>query len=223
MYDIVRTRHSGTSSTEIKRGLKMNSRKRIKGALAGKILRVNLSTGRMWTEASAPYAARTMGGRGTNSLIMLKEIKVGTKWDDPSNLLCFGVGSLVGTATPGACRTDIATINVFNGGKGSANAGGSWGAELKYAGSDHIIISGKAQRPVYLWICDDNVEIRDACRLWGKTISETENLLRQDLGPLSVAELEARIRALETEITRTRTKIESAVNHKATAEALFKR
>ena len=56
-----------------------------------------------------------------------------------------------------------------------------------------------------------------------KTDDPLAQLLRQDLGPLSVAELEARIRALETEITRTRTKIESAVNHKATAEALFKR
>lgn len=166
----------------IKRGRKMNSGERIKGALAGKILRVDLSTERIWTEASEPYAARTLGGRGTNSLIMLKEIEVGTKWDDPANLLCFGVGSLVGTAAPGACRTDISTINVFSGGKGSANVGGSWGAELKYAGFDHIIIRGKAQRPVYLCIQDDHVEIRDAGRLWGKTISETEDLLRQELG-----------------------------------------
>ena len=160
----------------------MNSGERIRGALAGKILRVDLTTGVIRTEPTEPYAARTLGGRGTNSLIMLQEIAVGTKWDDPTNLLCFGVGSLVGTATPGACRTDISTINVFSGGKGSANVGGSWGAELKYAGFDHIIIRGKAERPVYLWIRDDRVEIRDAGRLWGKTISETEDLLRQELG-----------------------------------------
>ena len=160
----------------------MNSGERIKGALAGKILRVDLTTERIWTEASEPYATRTLGGRGTNSLIMLNEIEVGTKWDDPANLLCFGVGSLVGTAAPGACRTDISTINVFSGGKGSANVGGSWGAELKYAGFDNIIIRGKAQRPVYLCIRDDQVEIRDAGRLWGKTIFETEDLLRQELG-----------------------------------------
>ncbi len=159
----------------------MNSGKRIRGGLAGKILRVDLTDGQIRTEKSEAYALRTLGGRGTNSLIMLEEIKAGTKWDDPANLLCFGVGSLVGTAAPGACRTDISTINVFSGGKGSANVGGSWGAELKYAGFDHIVLRGKSQRPVYLYIQDDHVEIRDAGHLWGKTISETEDLLRQEL------------------------------------------
>ena len=159
----------------------MNEDGKILGALAGKILRVDLSTGAISTEDSLGYAARTLGGRGTNSLILINEIAAGTKWDDPGNLLCFGVGSLVGTVAPGACRTDVSTINVFTGGKGSANVGGSWGAELKYAGFDHIIIRGKAKRPVYLSIDDGRVEIRDAAWLWGKTTSETEDLLRQEL------------------------------------------
>jgi len=60
--------------------------------------------------------------------------------------------------------------------------GGSWGAELKYAGFDHIVIRGKADRPVYLCITDGRAEIRDAAWLWGKTTYETENLLRQELG-----------------------------------------
>ena len=160
----------------------MNKEGKIGGALAGKILRVDLTTGRTWTENSEPYAARTLGGRGTNSLILIQEIEPGTRWNDGGNLLCFGAGSLVGTAAPGACRTDISTINVFSGGKGSANVGGSWGAELKYAGFDHIIIRGKAERPVYLYVTDSRAEVRDAAWLWGKTTSETENLLRQELG-----------------------------------------
>ena len=160
----------------------MSKEGKIGGALAGKILRVDLTTGKIRTESSEPYAARTLGGRGTNSLILIKEIEPGTKWNDPGNLLCFGAGSLVGTAAPGACRTDISTINVFSGGKGSANVGGSWGAELKYAGFDHIIIRGKAESPVYLYITDGRAEIRDAAWLWGKTTYETENLLRQELG-----------------------------------------
>ena len=160
----------------------MSKEGKIGGALAGKILRVDLTTGKIRTESSEPYAARTLGGRGTNSLILIKEIEPGTKWNDAGNLLCFGAGSLVGTAAPGACRTDISTINVFSGGKGSANVGGSWGAELKYAGFDHIIIRGKAESPVYLYITDGRAEIRDAAWLWGKTTYETENLLRQELG-----------------------------------------
>jgi aldehyde:ferredoxin oxidoreductase len=159
----------------------MSEAAKIHGALAGKILRVDLSTGAITTEDSLGYAVRTLGGRGTNSLILINEIEVGTTWDDPANLLCFGAGSLVGTVAPGACRTDISTINVFTGGKGSANVGGSWGAELKYAGFDHIIVRGKAKRPVYISINDDHVEIRDASKLWGKTTSEAEDWLRREL------------------------------------------
>jgi len=160
----------------------MNKEGKIGGGLAGKILQVDLTTGRIRTESSEPYAARTLGGRGTNSLILINEIEPGTKWNDAANLLCFGVGSLVGTPAPGACRMDISTINVFSGGKGSANVGGSWGAELKYAGFDNIIIRGKAERPVYLYVSDGRAEIRDAAWLWGKTTYETENLLRQEIG-----------------------------------------
>jgi len=152
------------------------------GALAGRILRVDLSEGTIGVDDSLDYAMRTLGGRGTSSLILLDEIEPGTKWNDPRNLLCFGVGSLVGTAAPGACRTDISSINVFSGGKGSANVGGFWGAELKYAGFDHLIVRGKSERPVYLFICDGRAEIRDAAWLWGKTTWETEELLRQRLG-----------------------------------------
>ena len=150
--------------------------------LAGKILRVDLTTGKISTEDSWPYVEKTLGGRGTNSLILINEIDRGTKWDDPENLLCFGAGSLVGTMAPGACRTDVATINVFSGGKGSANVGGFFGPELKYAGYDNVIISGKSEKPVYLFIHNDHVELRDAQFIWGKTTYETENILRQTLG-----------------------------------------
>mgnify|MGYP001028753349 CR=1 FL=1 len=154
----------------------------IKGCLAGKILRVDLSTGKIRTEGTRKYAKKTLGGRGVNSLIMLNEIDPKIKWCDPENLLCFGVGSLVGTMAPGACRVDVSTINVFSGGKGSANVGGFWGPELKYAGFDNIIIVGKSKEPVYLYINNSQVELRDASLVWGKTIFETENILRRELG-----------------------------------------
>jgi aldehyde:ferredoxin oxidoreductase len=154
----------------------------INGCLAGKILRVDLGERRVWTQCTAPYACRTLGGRGVHSLIMLEEIPPGTAWNDPENLLCMGPGSLVGTMAPAACRVDISSINVFTGGKGSANVGGFWGAELKYAGYDHLIISGKADSPVYLLIEDDRVQIIDAAHLWGKDTDQTEDLLRRELG-----------------------------------------
>lgn len=160
----------------------MNRRLDIKGGIADKILWVDLSTGEFWTRPSQSYVAATLGGRGVHSMIMLEELDLGTRWSDVANLLCMGPGSLVGTMAPAACRVDISTINVFTGGKGSANVGGSWGAELKYAGYDHVIIRGKAIGPIYLLIEDDKVELRDASHLWGKTTYETEDLLRAELG-----------------------------------------
>ena len=159
----------------------MIKRADIKGCLAGKILRIDLSNQKIWTEGTKGYAEKTLGGRGINSLIMFNEIDTGTKWYDPENILCFGVGSLVGTMAPGACRVDVSTINVFSGGKGSANVGGFWGPELKYAGYDHLIIVGKSKKPVYLFINDDKIEIREAGFLWGKDVYATENILRKEI------------------------------------------
>ena len=154
----------------------------IKGCLAGKILWIDLSNKEIWTEETQKYAQKVLGGRGINSLIMVNEIASKTAWSDSENLLCFGVGALVGTLVPAACRVDVSTINVFSGGKGSANVGGFWGPELKYAGYDNLIIRGKSKKPVYLFINDNHVEIRDANLIWGKDVYATENILRKEIG-----------------------------------------
>jgi aldehyde:ferredoxin oxidoreductase len=154
----------------------------IRGALAGKILRVDLTRRRVWTEDTSAYAKRFLGGRGVNSLILLNEMSPETRWSDPENLLIFGVGCLAGTMAPGACRVSIDTKNAYTGGKGSANFGGHFGPELKFAGFDHVVLTGKADRPVYLWICDGKAEIRDASGIWGKTTYETEEILQKELG-----------------------------------------
>ena len=155
---------------------------RINGGPAGKILRVNLSSKKISAEDTEQYAKRFLGGRAINSFILLNEMHPETKWSDPENMLIFGVGCLVGTLAPGACRVSVDTKNVFNNGKGSANFGGHFGPELKYAGFDHVVITGKAESPVYLWIHDGNTELRDASSIWGKTTYETEAILRQELG-----------------------------------------
>jgi len=153
---------------------------RIKGGLAGKILRVDLSDGKTWTEDTEAYARKFIGGRAINSLILFNEMEQGTGWSAPENLLVFGAGALVGTLTPGACRTSIETKSVFNNGKGSANVGGHFGPELKYAGFDHVVISGKSDTPVYLWIHKGKTELRDAKIIWGKTTFETEEVLERE-------------------------------------------
>ena len=152
------------------------------GGYAGKILRVDLSKGEVSTEDTEKYAQEWIGGRAINSKIMFDEIEPGTKWSDPENLLLFGMGPLVGTMAPAASRVSIDTINVFNNGKGSGNLGGHFGPMVKYAGFDNIVIKGKADSPVYLWIEDGEAEIRDAEYLWGKTNNEIERALREELG-----------------------------------------
>ena len=148
---------------------------------AGNILRINLNNNKIWTEPTEKYSNRWIGGRAINTWILLNEVNPGVKWSDPENLLTFGVGVLVGTLAPGACRVSVDSKNVFNNGIGSANVGGFFGAELKFAGFDNIVISGKAKSPVYIWVCHGNVEIRDAVFLWGKTTWETERGIRNNL------------------------------------------
>ncbi|MFC1951660.1 aldehyde ferredoxin oxidoreductase family protein [Chloroflexota bacterium] len=159
---------------------------KISGGLAGKILRVDLSDLKVRVEDTEKYAQRFIGGRTINSYILLSEMSRQTRWPDPENMLIFGAGPLVGTMAPASCRVSVDTKSVFNNGKGSANFGGHFGPELKYAGFDHVVIVGKAKKPVYLWICDGKAEIREAAYIWGKTTYETEDMLRQELGDSKV-------------------------------------
>jgi aldehyde:ferredoxin oxidoreductase len=149
---------------------------------AGQILRVNLSEKRVRMQPTAEAVVPGLGGRGINSWALWEELDPKTDWRDPGNLLCFGAGILVGTLAGGACRVSVDSKNAFNNGIGSANMGGFWGAELKYAGFDAVLITGKPEEPVYLWICDGRAEIRDASCIWGMTTWDTETFLRHELG-----------------------------------------
>jgi len=155
---------------------------RIDGGLAGKILRVDLTTKQVATEDTEKYARRWLGGRAISSWLLLNETVPGMGWSSPENRLIFGVGCLAGTSAPGACRVSVDTISAFNNGKGSANFGGHFGPELKYAGFDHVVITGKSAAPVYLWIHDGEAELRDADFIWGRTTDDTEEVLQSELG-----------------------------------------
>ncbi|MCP4589557.1 MAG: aldehyde:ferredoxin oxidoreductase, partial [bacterium] len=100
----------------------------------------------------------------------------------PENILVFGVGPLVGTTFPGGARFNVSGMSPQTGILGDSNAGGFFGPELKFAGYDQVIIRGRAQHPVYLWIKDDVVELRDARELWGRDVWETSQAIRQELG-----------------------------------------
>jgi len=148
----------------------------------GTILRVDLSTSRIWTELTQNYVPKFLGGRGINQWILLKELPEWVTPFEPANILCFGAGTLTGTTVPGAARLNVDSKSAITPGIGSGNAGGWFAAELKYAGYDNIIIHGKADKPVYLWIEDEKIVLKSALDLWGQKTTETEEQIKDDLG-----------------------------------------
>jgi aldehyde:ferredoxin oxidoreductase len=156
------------------------SEKRL-GGYAGKILRINLSTGKISTEPTAKRARMWIGGEGLNWSVMFDEVKPWTAPFDPSSRLVFGTGPLTGTLAPGSARFSVAAKNVFSNGVGSSNSGGFFAQEMKLAGFDHVIVSGRASKPVYICIRDGEVELRDALHVWGKTTWETEDTIAEEL------------------------------------------
>lgn len=158
---------------------------------AGTILRVDLSTNKI-TKQPFPeeWKEKFLGGRNLNSKILFDEVPPGANPLGPENKLIIGTGPLTGVLGPATGRFTITSKSPLTGIHGDSNAGGDFGPEIKYAGYDHIIISGKAESPVYLWIDDDQVEIRDASHLWGKTVFETDKTIRvDDIGDLEVKTL----------------------------------
>jgi len=104
----------------------------------------------------------------------------------PGNVIIYANGPLTGTRAPSSGRTEITTRFPLTGNIGSGNTGGLWGTTLRRAGIDMITVRGAAGAPVYLWIDDGQVEIRKADHLWGKSTRETTDVLRGELGPVSV-------------------------------------
>ncbi len=100
--------------------------------------------------------------------------------------MVFGLGPLVGTTFPGGARFNVSAMSPQTGILGDSNAGGFFGPELKYAGYDQIIVHGRAEHPVYLWICDDLVELRDARAFWGLDVWDTTAAIHQELGDTGV-------------------------------------
>src|SRR5512143_811401 len=148
----------------------------------GKILKVDLSSERISTEPTEQYIDDYLGGRGIGVRLAYDNYKPGTKPLDPGNPLIFSMGPLSGTAMPSSGRTDVTALAPQNNLRGRSNFGGYFGPEAKYAGYDHIVLVGKSEKPVYVWIQDDQVELRDASQLWGKDTYETQKLIQRELG-----------------------------------------
>lgn len=146
----------------------------------GKILRVNLSEKTVKFEPlDIKEAQKFIGGRGLGTKILMDEVDPGVEPLSSENKLIFVTGPLTGTSTPTGGRYMVVTKSPLTGAVACSNSGGYWGAELKFAGYDVIIIEGKADSPVYINIEDGSVEIKDASHLWGKVVSETTSALEK--------------------------------------------
>ncbi|MDD2206132.1 MAG: aldehyde ferredoxin oxidoreductase family protein [Aminobacterium sp.] len=155
----------------------------------GRVLRVNLGEKTWKIEPIRSEDARLfIGARGLGTKYYIDEVDPTVDPLSPENKLIFATGPLTGTLTTSSGRYDVITKGPLTGTIAASNSGGFWGPELKYAGFDMVILEGKAKAPVYIYIYNDMIEIRDARHLWGKDVhSVTDSLLTETDSEAKVA------------------------------------
>ena len=154
-----------------------------KNSYAGRLLRVDLTTGAINTQEFGPeFTELFIGGRGVASKILYDEVPPEVEPFDSNNRLIFSPGALHGTGVPSASRTTVATRSPLTNMHGDGHAGAEWGGALKRAGYDVLIIQGRAEKPTYLFIENDHVELRDASELWGMLTSKSHAWLKEETG-----------------------------------------
>ena len=148
----------------------------------GKILFVDLTSGSIKEESLPEKTYRDfIGGQGLGVRILYEHMKPKADPLGPDNMLGFLVGTLTGTGIHGA-RYQVVAKSPLTGGWGDSNCGGSFAGELKAAGYDGVFFSGISPKPVYLFLHDGKAELKDASHLWGKDTTETEQIIRDELG-----------------------------------------
>jgi len=151
------------------------------GGFAGRTLRVDLTAQTVHVEPT-PSPETWLGARGWNALVGWREVAPGVGPFDPANRIIFSAGPLVGTGAPTAGRTTIsslAPVGYPDPMWSSSSMGGYWGAELKVAGYDAVIIQGRASAPCYLLVEDDRVTLEDGLDLWGLGVHAVQQRLKQ--------------------------------------------
>ncbi len=147
----------------------------------GRILRLDLSAEQHEVEPSAPYWKHFLGGRALNHILLFRDIDIGKVAPfDSENELVLSSGPLGGTTFPssGRCQATFIAPLPYSG-WGDSNVGGAIGPEIKFAGYDALVIKGKAKRPTYLLVQDDQIEFVEADDLWGKGVTETSRILEE--------------------------------------------
>lgn len=150
---------------------------------SGKILRVDLTNGSFHVdEFDEKFYRLYPGGKALAGYLLLRELAPQTDPLGPGNVLVLAAGLLTGAPFSTATRFTAAARSPLTGGYGESEAGGFWGPEFKMAGYEALVITGRAPLPVYLWIRNDHVEIRDANKLWGQEPEQAETSIRDELG-----------------------------------------
>lgn len=153
----------------------------------GKGLRVNLTTGSIAVEPLDDlFLRRYMGGWGFIAHYLLKELPAGVDPLGPENLLLYATGPITGQSLAGGGRHMLGAKSPLTGGFAGSEVGGYFGAELKRAGWDLLLFEGASAEPVYLWINDDQVELRPAGHLWGHETADVQDAIRQELGDKAI-------------------------------------
>jgi aldehyde:ferredoxin oxidoreductase len=148
-----------------------------------RILRVNLTTGSLVQETlSEDFYRLYPGGKALAGYFLLHEIPPHTDPFAPENVLVIANGLLTGAPISTATRYIVSAHSPLTNGYGESEAAGFWGPELKMAGFEAIVITGRANHPVYLWIHDGQVELRQAGHLWGRETAAAQEMIRQELG-----------------------------------------
>jgi aldehyde:ferredoxin oxidoreductase len=154
----------------------------------GKILRVNLTNGDITTETIDSQVAKDyLGGRGWGIRYLFDEVDPKVDPLSPENKLIFATGPLTGTPAPTGNRYMVITKSPLTGALANSNSGGVFPTEMKWTGFDMFIFEGKAEEPVYLWVNEDQVELRSAAHLWGKEVPETTDQLLEETDPKAKA------------------------------------
>ncbi|MHB9863583.1 aldehyde ferredoxin oxidoreductase family protein [Streptomyces sp. YIM S03343] len=147
----------------------------------GTILRVDLTHGTVRRERTDPELVHDyIGARGLGAKIITDEVDPQADPLGPENKMVFAPGPFTGTFAPSGGRYNVVTKSPLNNTIAASNSGGTWGPELKYAGYDAVIVEGRSPTPVYLWIRDSEVEIRDASAFWGVNVHDTVDGLRAE-------------------------------------------
>ena len=153
----------------------------------GKVLRVDLSRGKVSEEALNPETAKQyIGGRGLGIHYLLQEVDPCCDPLGKENFLIMAAGPLTGTRAPTGGRYMVVTKSPLTGAVTCSNSGGQFPAQIKKTGLDMVLFQGKASEPVYLWIDRGQAEIRSASHIWGKNCHESDDILHKETHPDAV-------------------------------------